>query len=233
MCTFYDAATLAAAAFQKACNLVEVDPASYTAQFNASRTWYDAFDVDPDEVSDAMPDVDDQMVFHNETLSAQQPLNTWKSHASTPNVHQHTSMLIQRVDPRSPAPVTSVEVPSKRLHFANQEVVIEGNEKPVNEVLSAPLMERQEARESGEEDNWAVGREERTDPSRPISRHGSKGANRGPPPPMAQQQQQEETEEGQVELAADPHEEAAAAKVHREQIQQEEAAQTSEEEGAL
>lgn len=50
VCTFYDAAVLAAGAFQKACNLVEVDPFSFADQLDTSHTWFDAFDVDPEEV---------------------------------------------------------------------------------------------------------------------------------------------------------------------------------------
>lgn len=50
---FYDAAVIAAAAFQKACSLVEVDPASYTDHMQDVGTWYDVFDVDQEEVDGA------------------------------------------------------------------------------------------------------------------------------------------------------------------------------------
>jgi hypothetical protein len=52
---FYDAATLAAGAFQQACNMVDVDPASFTDQLQPNGTWYDVFDVDPEEVSGECP----------------------------------------------------------------------------------------------------------------------------------------------------------------------------------
>lgn len=51
--TFYEAAVIAAAAFQKACSLVEVDPASYTEQLQDVSSWYDVFDVDREEVEGA------------------------------------------------------------------------------------------------------------------------------------------------------------------------------------
>jgi len=227
VCTFHDAATLAAAAFQKACNLVEVDPSTYTAKYNTSRAWYDAFDVDPEEVDEAMPDIDDHLAYHNENLSRQIPSNSSKAHGSTPNVHQHTSLLGQR-EPEGLAPVSS-EVQPKQLHFASQETVIEAKEDASNVLPPTTNNEGEETNGNGEKDSWAVQREERTDPSRPISRHGSKGANRGPPPPLAL----EDAGVAAVDSPSDPHEKAAAAKVHREQIQQEESAVTSEEEGAL
>ena len=249
VCVCCDAATLAATAFQKACNLVDIDPASFLQGPNVSRTWYDAFGVDPEEVdggyagtdvcraiadrrrckTDAMPDVEEHLGFHNERLIGQQAAS--KGHVSTPNVHQHTSLLAQRGG--------ELETPtsaSKQLHFASQETLIDGTngEGPAvgaSDLTAPPSETEREGEGEDEGDSSVLQREERTDPSRPISRHGSKGANRRPPPPFTSSA--EPVEEPKESREGDNHEEAVAAKVQQEQIQQEETAMTSEEEGAL
>lgn len=73
MSVFYDATTLAAGAFQKACNMVDVDPASFTDQLQVNGTWYDVFDVDPEEVTGAYDDFDIFAMMLKNALFLQRP----------------------------------------------------------------------------------------------------------------------------------------------------------------
>jgi hypothetical protein len=195
--------------------------------------------VDAEEVNDAMPDINEQLTFHNENVSAQQPpTSALKSHFSTPNVHQHTSLINKRsnVDMAITTPKDLSDKQSKHLQFvADQDSPsvrkgdLSGGPHPENRHGGAGEGGQ------GERDEWAIDRERRSDDCiRPISRHGSKGTSLGPPAPLALED---------AGLAArsspnDTHERAAAEKVSREQKEtdkdkEEGEAETSEEEGAL
>lgn len=255
VCTFYDAATLAAGAFQKACNLVEVDPTSYTEALAISRSWYDAFDVEKEEVDEAMPDIDDQIAYHNERLNSMVPAP--QQHASsntganTPTVHKSSAATPKTVIPAaasaSPLPLpqtTTATATPHQVQFASQVEVREApkeeesmnvmtNDDVVNNPTAASLDEAA-ASGSGSELQVALLEEHRTDPSRPISRHGGRGANLVPPPPLSMPlDTPNDTPKSDADHLNESHEEAAALKVHHEQLKQEEAAITSDEEGAI
>ncbi|UZJ57077.1 hypothetical protein CBS101457_006397 [Exobasidium rhododendri] len=251
VCTFHDAATLAAAAFKTACQLVGIDPATYTALLGSTRTWYDAFDVDFDEVNDALPDIEDQLSFHNEHITVpQQSHSALKTHNSTPNFHQHTSFLALQsngnsevVTPNSASEFLSSKQPQNPPENSHIEKKVKTTDDRHFEYQEPGMEDKR--RVEGSRDDSIAEREKRTEPAwKPIG-HGSVDVKKRPPPPLALED---------AGLAArsspdDPHEEAAAAKVLREQITQEEGERitavkadeeaaeegevTSEEEGAL
>lgn len=237
VCTFYDAAVLAAGAFQKACNLVEVDPVSFVDQLDTSYSWYDAFDVDPEEINgmlrkldctfvnnllrccsypaEAMIDIDEQLAYHTERLNYQRPP------IAAPNSQSHSTATSPQYNSQSNLKGDlPLDKQQKNLQFARTENVFE---QKVEEDL---IITENDGQGIGEESFGQ--REEQIDSARPISRHGSKGSSLGPPPPLASSEEKKDT--FSKSTSADPHESAVTIKVKQEQIFQEATAAESEEE---
>lgn len=170
-----------------------------------------------------MIDIDEQLAYHTERLNYHRPTIASTSHISTPNSQQNsttTSATSPQCNRQNSTKVTSpFEKQQKHLQFAKTE----GNsEAKFEDGVGMTEKQGQEIKvESFKQ------REERTDLARPISRHGSKGAELGPPPPLASSQSEENLSRN---ASADPHEAAVAIKVHQEQLVQEATAAESEEE---
>lgn len=191
VCTFYDAPILAACAFARACEAVEVDPARFSPRprpdGKGPKAWYDVFGVDEDEIEEAKDDVNTHMLFHEERLQAsssgrqQQP-------GSTPHHHQPpsaprsnlTTPLGSHGETDSPRLPLSGSIPGSALHTTPRPPTLSPPPLPVPSAqmeskhqvsfLSPPLA-ASNGRQSGNDGE-----------RRPPSRHGSKGS--GPPPPL-------------------------------------------------
>lgn len=198
VCCYYDAATLAACAFKKACQYTGKDANDLLQNTHyADRVWNDAFDVDQDEIvgecqggawdcsipnrqsTDALHAVDDQLLYHQERLAP--PPSAVQSSASTPLPAQHTSLarpasqLIDRdipTDGKRPSHLGSAPAQdSAGSNIGDQGVVTD----PTGTADTSMELEEQRR----------VQHESRTDSFRPVSRHGSKVGLFGPPPPLS------------------------------------------------
>ncbi|MCO5565389.1 hypothetical protein L7F22_019062 [Adiantum nelumboides] len=243
VCLFYDSATLAACAFLKACQYTKKDPQSYLIGTPyAEHKWSEAFDVELEEVEEAMPIIDEYLAYHQEKIAP--PPSTAQSAATTPLITQHSSM--------GKEPMNGTKQP----RFAESPIIQEAKEDSVTFAINLPPS-------SETEEQNPVEQESRTDSFRPISRHGSKTGSFGPPPPMSVPVTEGTSEtpavvpkptytlqspklnqpEQESAQSIDPHQEAAAEKVAHEQakLERQEAikpsedtqGEGSEEEGAL
>lgn len=249
VCLFYDSATLAACAFLKACQHTGKDPQSYLiGTAYAEHKWTEAFDVEIEEVEEAMPIIEDYLAYHQEKIAP--PPSTAQSVATTPLITQHSSI--------GKEPLNS----TKQSRFAESPIMQESKEVSHSLSEDANTFANTLSTEAGEQN--PVEQESRTDSFRPISRHGTKTGSFGPPPPMSvsvtesstetpaivpkpiytlQSPKLIQTEQQHVRSSTDPHQEAAATKVAHEQAKMEKQeaikpaedtpGEGSEEEGAL
>lgn len=72
------------------------DPGSFVVDHETGRKWTDAFDVDQEEVDDAMPQVAEFLAFHNERIKQQHNASSAKS--SVPATPNHQQILSVRGD---------------------------------------------------------------------------------------------------------------------------------------
>lgn len=254
ICLFYDSATLAACAFFKACQYTGKDPQSYLVGTSyAEHAWSEAFDVELEEVEEAIPNIDEYLAYHQEKIAP--PLSTAQSTATTPLITQHSSLG---------KPVLESANGTKQPRFADSPSVQQPKEILLSQSEDLSTFASNISMDNDEHNT--VEQESRTDSFRPISRHGSKTGSFGPPPPMSVPAVEEnnemsvkdakstytlrspkmsQPEEKNVPQSTDPHQEAAAEKVAHEQAKlerkEEEASKPteniqeegSEEEGAL
>lgn len=129
-------------------------------------------------MSEAMPDIDEQLAFHNERLHLSRPANPTPAQVATPLANTASPNTPLRMDIDPPAPVSST-TPRRHTHFAASE-----NDAAENRGIGDHIMQQTpHSKEPGGGTN-AGEILDRTNESRPMSRHGSKGANLGPPPPL-------------------------------------------------
>jgi hypothetical protein len=167
-----------------------------------------------------MVDIEEQLAYHDARIAESRPatLSTTLPINTTPN-----TPLRMEVD--------KPDTHQKRTHFASGESIVDYKQADSQEIDMA----EDEAQTSTHDDEHRNGsavidsssieREERTNASRPMSRHGSKGNDIGPPPPFGIPDSS--TEERREETISIP-EKTAALKVHHEQIQQQNSVQQGE-----
>lgn len=161
-----------------------------------------------------MIDIEEQLVYHDERISQSRPitLSTPLPNMTTPNTPLHMDVDMSTSHQRS-------------IHFASEGDDVEMKQ---DEGQDQKLAGMQDTTSRGEIDDnstafdssiAAIGQQDRTDASRPISRHGIKReASVEPPPPLGIP---ESSMKKQREETIPVTEKEAALKVHREQLKQE------------
>jgi hypothetical protein len=194
VCMFSDAPTLAACAFKKACQYLELDANSWLTDTRyADHNWTEAFDVDEDEVEEAMPSIEEHLAFHHERVAPAS--SAAQSSVSTPLPAQH---------------VMAVHLPS----FSSDDRAQNSSTIAVEGKAPGTAANVGETNASVAPDELASGE---VPVSRPVSRHGSKTGGAGPPPPLSIPIEKEAERTQNV----GDHQQDIAAKIKHEQGQQE------------